>query len=330
MTFHLDSAVYTAQGFNLLPNYGGPASVLSEQAMPTAATELHWPLVRDAGSWGTQTIEPIAQVIVAPNGSRYGQGTNGSNSSELRIPNEDSLDQELTDANLFSLNRFPGVDRLEGGIRVNAALHGGWKFLDGQAVDGLIGESYRVHKSSPWMVGSGLENQASDVVSRVSYTPGQYVDLTARARFDPYRRMTVTFADVLGTFGPQLVKFSGGYLHSSINPYFTYDYVNPFLWGGAGRPVPEPQYPYAAPRDEVTFGANTHYGAWKLAGSVQANLRTHELDTVAATGSYENECFIFSLIAYRRYTSLGGDNGASGVLFQITLKTVGEFGFHPM
>jgi hypothetical protein len=31
---------------------------------------------------------------------------------------------------------------------------------------------------------------------------------------------------------------------------------------------------------------------------------------------------------YRRFTSLSGDHGATAVLFQITLKTVGQFGFH--
>ena len=30
----------------------------------------------------------------------------------------------------------------------------------------------------------------------------------------------------------------------------------------------------------------------------------------------------------RRYTSYAGDNGSTLVLFQITFKTVGQFGFH--
>jgi LPS-assembly protein len=335
LTFHVDSALYSAESFNEAPNFGTAGSVQSQQAMPTAAVELHWPLVRDAGSWGAQTIEPIAQLIVAPNGSRYGLGYGSGNSVPTRIPNEDSLDQELTDANLFALNRFPGVDRLEGGIRVNAALHGDWKFLDGEALDGLVGESYRVHKDSPWMIGSGLSNQASDIVSRLSYTPGQYADLTARTRFDPNRRMTVTFADATGSFGPQSLKFFLGYLHTSINPYFTYDYaqtllMSGILWGGNGKEGTTPQEPYPAPRDEATFGMSTHYGAWKLSTNGMADVRTHTMDSVSVTASYENECLIFSLFAYKRYTSLGGDNGASGVLFQITLKTVGQFGFHPM
>src|SRR5208283_658306 len=133
LILHTDSAVYSAQDFTGIPNWGSEGSVQAAQAMPTAAMHVRLPLVRDAGSWGTQIIEPIAQLVVAPNGSKYGFTTlaNGTTVSTTRIPNEDSLDQELTDANLFALNRFSGVDRLEGGIRVSAALHGAWKFPGG-------------------------------------------------------------------------------------------------------------------------------------------------------------------------------------------------------
>ncbi len=162
LTFHVDSAAYEAHYFNGLPNFGTSGSVQTAQAMPTGATEVRLPMVRDAGSWGTQTVEPIAQVIVAPNGSKYGYTTlaNGTTVSTTRVPNEDSLDQELTDANLFALNRFTGVDRLEGGIRMNAGLRGAWNFPNGAGLDGLVGEGYRVQKSSPWLIGSGLENRA--------------------------------------------------------------------------------------------------------------------------------------------------------------------------
>ena len=57
-------------------------------------------------------------------------------------------------------------------------------------------------------------------------------------------------------------------------------------------------------------------------------MQTSQMVSVLAGGSYEDECFIFDISFYRRYTSVNGDGGASSVLFQITLKTVGEFGFH--
>jgi len=333
LTLHGDSTAYAASDFNALPNFGTTGSVESAQGMPTAATQVRVPLVRDAGSWGSQTIEPIAQLIVAPNGSKYGNsiGPNGTPVSTSRIPNEDSLDQELTDANLFALNRFPGVDRLEGGVRAAAALHGAWLFPGGANIDGLVGDSYRTAKSSPWWIGSGLENQFSDVVSRVSFTPGSYLDLTARARFDPYKQMQVRYADLLASAGPETLKFTAGYFHSSINPYFTYDYgPNGVFWGGDGKTQTTSTEPYVAPRDEISAGATARYGHWRLSATARANIRTHQMDSVGVGGAYEDECSIFNLTFIQRYTSIGGDNGATTVLFQITLKTVGTFGFNPL
>ena len=83
--------------------------------------------------WGTQLIEPIAQIVVGPQ---------TGDSQNTKYPNEDSLDLEFTDANLFGFNRFPGIDRLDGGVRANVALHGAW-YLGGTTFDGLIGQSYR-------------------------------------------------------------------------------------------------------------------------------------------------------------------------------------------
>ena len=62
----------------------------------------------------------------------------------------------------------------------------------------------------------------------------------------------------------------------------------------------------------------------------RANLRTHEMDQVSVTAGYEDECLIFNVVGYKRYTSIGGDHGDTAVMIEITLKTVGEFGFHAM
>lgn len=42
--------------------------------------------------------------------------------------------------------------------------------------------------------------------------------------------------------------------------------------------------------------------------------------------TYEDECFIFDVSYNKRYTPLNGDNGATSILFQLTFKTVGQFG----
>jgi LPS-assembly protein len=78
----------------------------------------------------------------------------------------------------------------------------------------------------------------------------------------------------------------------------------------------------------VTLGAATQYGSYKLNGYVRQNLTLGKLDSIGVHGTYEDECFIFDVNFSRRYTSIDNDNGGTTILFQITLKTVGQFGFH--
>ena len=47
-------------------------------------------------------------------------------------------------------------------------------------------------------------------------------------------------------------------------------------------------------------------------------------------GIYEDECFILDLRLFRRYTSIDGDNGSTTVLFLLTFKTIGQFGYRAL
>jgi LPS-assembly protein len=51
---------------------------------------------------------------------------------------------------------------------------------------------------------------------------------------------------------------------------------------------------------------------------------------VGADAIYEDECFIFDLRMYRRYTSINGDSGSTTVLFLLTFKTIGQFGYRAL
>jgi LPS-assembly protein len=304
-TLNVDSAAYTAQDFNLTPNYGAQSNVQSAQAMPTAAAMLRWPFQRDAGSWGTQILEPMAQIIVAPQGSSY---------LTTQIPNEDSLDQDFTDANLFSLNRFPGVDRLEGGPRANVALHGVWFLPNGANLDALIGQAYRTRDDFAFNVNSGLRKTASDVVTHLAYTPNANFDIMTRERFD-HRTGQIRYVDAVATTGPSWLRLNTGYLYTPDDPYQFYD-SNP------------PPTAVTTPRNEVQAGASTRFGVWRGDINARRDLQSNKMVSLGVGGAYEDECVIFDVHYFRRYTSIAGDSGSTTILFQVTLKTVGQFGFH--
>ncbi len=316
LILHVDSAVYDAHGLDRQPSWGPVDSASTAQAMPDAALQMRWPFWRDAGSWGSQVIEPEVQVIASPFGSSYGIRTNsnGTNYLNTLVPNEDSFGVEFTDANLFSLNRFPGIDRLEGGPRAAAALRGSWYFPDGAVIDGLVGQSYRLRKDSAFPNGTGLENTVSDVVTRLTFTPNKYLDLTGRMRFD-HRNWDVRYADGIASGGPAWLRLSAGYIFEAVNPinYYTVPPTGTF---------PGP------PRNEVTVGANTSFGHYRFSAFARRDIQLGKMVQTGLTGAYEDECFVFSGNFFRRYTSLNNDSGASTFLFQITLKTVGTFGYH--
>lgn len=304
---HLTTAAYIGNRLEEQPDYFPVDSVDTAHALPQAGVTFRWPLMR-SGAWGSQLIEPIVQFIAAPN-------TGGA--SQALIPNEDSLYLEFTDANLFGWNKFPGIDRQEGGIRANYALHGAW-YIGGTTLDGLIGQSWRLHKDSTFPDGSGLENNFSAVVTRLTFTPNPWLDLTWQSRFAT-NPTTMQFTDATAGFGTDRLRLNLGYLYTATNPYDLYE-----------EPPTTPQPALTVPRNEIAIGASSNLGAWHLTAYERENLQNRTADSAGFTGSYQNECMIFAVLFDRRFTSLNGDNGATTLLVQITFKTVGQFGFNAL
>jgi LPS-assembly protein len=309
ITLHGDAAAYDATQFNETPNFSSNTSTGTARALPQVAVDFRWPFARDGGAWGTQIIEPIAQVVVAPQ----------TGDSQIRhIPNEDSLDFEFTDANLFGFNRFTGIDRLDGGVRANVGLHGAW-YLGGTTFDGLIGQSYRTSKDDLFPEASGLHDEVSDIVARGTFAPTKWLDLTYRTRLDKATLQT-HFADAVGSAGIDRFRVSAGYIYTNFNPYTYYD-----------QPAPPPTgTSYYFPRNEITLGLSSKWGDYRVAGNIRRDLATNQMVSAGADAIYEDECFIFDLRLFRRYTSINGDSGATTVLFLLTFKTIGQFGYRAL
>ena len=309
LKLHADAIGYNATDFNLQPNFGPTSRVNTARALPQMAVDVRWPFMRDSGAWGTQLIEPMAELVVAP--------AVGA-SQQIRYPNEDSLDFAFTDANLFGFNRFPGVDRLDGGVRANLALHAAW-YLDGTVLDGLIGQSFRTAPDPVFPAGSGLHDTVSDIVARASFSPTHWLDLVYRTRLD-HRSLATRMADATATVGGRRLQVTAGYLYTTFDPYYFYDQAQPPPVGSS----------YYFPRNELTLGFVTNWGDYRLDGFAQRDLATNQMVAIGGDAIYENECVILDFKLYRRYTAFAGDSGSTTVLLQITFKTIGQFGFHAL
>ncbi len=148
--------------------------------MPTIGVDYRYPFISTHG-WGTQTIEPIAQVIARPNETQIG-----------RFPNEDAQTLVFDDSNLFRVDKFSGYDRVEGGGRANYGAQYTAQFNQGGFVNMLFGQSYQLFGQNSFAqasatntgLDSGLDTRASDYVARASYAPNSTYKLTSRFRFD--------------------------------------------------------------------------------------------------------------------------------------------------
>ena len=310
ITLHGDAIGYDASHFNEQPNFGPTDKVDTARALPQLGVDFHWPFMRDSGKWGTQVIEPIVQLIVAPQ---------TGDSQIRRYPNEDSLAFEFSDANLFGFNRFSGVDRLEGGVRLNAALHGTW-YLGGTTFDGLIGQSYRTTKDNLFPEYTGLHDEVSDIVGRLSLAPTPWLNMTYRTRLD-HNNLATRMADALVSVGVPKFNVSAGYLYTTFDPFTLFD-----------QPLPPPSdSAFFIPRDEVTVNVGSNWGRYRFTGFAIRNLTSDDMVAWGGDAIYEDECFILDTKLYRTYTALPGEpSGVTVLLFQLTFKTIGQFGYRAL
>ncbi|HXW25429.1 MAG TPA: LPS-assembly protein LptD [Xanthobacteraceae bacterium] len=173
-----DLATATIDNQPGVSNFITPGTQDMARVMPTVGLEYRYPFI-SAESWGTQTIEPIAQLIVRPNETYIG-----------RMPNEDAQSLIFDDSNLFKVDKFSGWDREEGGTRVNYGAQYTAQFNQGGTISALVGQSYQLLGLNSFSVAdtantgldSGLETRLSDYVARLSYQPDKTYMFTARFR----------------------------------------------------------------------------------------------------------------------------------------------------
>lgn len=181
----------------LLQNEDDPGYVF--RAIPAMILDWRYPLIRDEGTI-RQVVEPIVNVMVSPYGG-----------NSRRIPNEDSLSFEFDEINLFSLNRFPGVDRFDGGPRVNYGLRTAAYGRKGGYSEVMVGQSFRLKEDDTFGPGSGVNETLSDYVARVTIQPTPYFSLTDRVRLSQNRDLAVQRQELSATLGPQALRLTVAY-----------------------------------------------------------------------------------------------------------------------
>lgn len=248
------------------------------------ATELNGRYIPDNT---TLVLEPVAQLVTA---------TNGGNPAGL--PDEDSIAYALSATNLFDANPSPGLDLWTGGTRATFGVRSTALMPGGQVV-AMIGQQYRFNTQADLPTVLDLNNNASNIVGRITADFAPNLSLTHQFALDP-RDGTIRQNEfyLTGRLGFSTVELS--YL----------------------KLPPNAADPTLGEQEQLNLNATVIlYRNWGVFGIAQRDLANGRMLEAGFGLTYDNDCFVAALGFSRRYTTVLDLPPSSSVVFHIGLKT---------
>lgn len=232
-----------------------------------AAIELRWPFQRVEAGGATQILEPVAQLVWSPDDTK-------------NLPNEDSRLVEFDEANLFSLNRFPGSDAVETGLRLNLGVN--WTRIapDGWTLGVTAGRVFRDAPIPEFSNASGLGTTTSDwMIAVTGETPtGIYLAGRMIAADD----LTVTRGELHVEYETDHAAFNSGYIWSAADAFESRpDRISELVLGGRYDLTPN----------------------WTASASGRYDFEADSYRRADFGLTFKNECVLFDLSLSRRFTS---------------------------
>jgi LPS-assembly protein len=260
---------------------------------PVASVELRWPLAR-AGAGATHVIEPIAQVVWS------------DALGDEDPPNEDSQLPEFDETNLFALNRYPGRDRIETGLRANLGVSytrhdpAGWSFSL------AVGRVVRANDTEQFGSDTGLDGYASDWVGAASVTLADSLVALNRTRLGD--DLSIRSNEFGLAYEVERGALAAAYV------YLAEDSSNPVL-----GPQPE--------SSEVTLDARYRVlPNWRIAGLWRYDFASDNPIRAGGSITYGNECAEIDLSLSRRFVTSANVPPSTSIGFVVRLTGLGAAG----
>jgi LPS-assembly protein len=238
------------------------------RVMPTIGLEYRYPFI-NVQPWGTTTVEPIAQVIIRPNEPYAG-----------KLPNEDAQSMTFDTSNLFSVDKFSGYDRVEGGGRANVGVQATTQFDRGGAVKVMFGQSYQLFGLNSFAVAdvtntavdSGLATPRSDYIASAEYSPNRTYTFSVRSRLDQASLNVQRFeAEGRANFDRWSVSLMYG------------DYA------------PQPDLGYLVRREGILASGSVKIAAnWVVTGAARWDLVANQINQYVVGAGYVDDCFVLA------------------------------------
>ena len=280
-------------------NYLPVGDTQAFRLMPTVGLEYRYPFI-NIQPWGSTTVEPIAQIIIRPNETYAG-----------KLPNEDAQSLVFDASNLFSVDKFSGYDRVEGGGRANVGVQSTTQFDRGGAVKVLFGQSYQLFGLNSFAVNdamntglnSGLDKPRSDYVASTSYSPNSTYTFSVRSRMDEQ------------TWNVQRFEAEG---RANFNRWAV-----SVIYGNYAA---QPELGYLTRREGIlTTGSLKVATNWVVSGSARWDLEANKINQYVLGAGYVDDCFVLAANYVTSYSYAAGTAPPTlshAFMFQIGLRTL--------
>lgn len=272
----------------------------------SAGLDVSFPLFRPVGTTGSLIVEPMAQLSI-------------SNKADLNplIPIEDSQTLELDNISLFRMDRFPGFDLLEGGVRFTAGTRATLNWDSHRSASLFVGRSMREGRQNAFLVPipddpdqlydpSGLARRASDWVVQGTFDPTDRVRGWFHAVADTKGNLRYAEATVSGDWGR---RNSGAlsYILDSSNP----------IDGEMNRNYEFIQF----------TGQQFVYGNWGITVRGIADLERDIMTRSEVGLLYDDDCFRIEVGWKRDNTRVRPTGPSEGIFIRLNLATFGGTGY---
>lgn len=271
------------------------------RGVTTAALDVKWPLVGQFLG-GTQVLTPRVQLVASPK------------IRNLDVPNEDSRAIELDTGNLFAINRFPGYDRIEDGVRFTYGFD--WQFEAPRwRIKTTVGQSVRLNNRATVLPdGTGLANKTSDIVGRTEVRYRDFLNFVHRFRVDK-DSLAIRRNEFDAVIGNTRTYLEIGY--TKLNRDISGDIED------------------LQDREEVRAAGRVAFARyWSLFGSAVVNMTDRSEDPVNGSdgfqplrtrlgAAYEDDCLQIALTWRRDYVALGDVKRGDSFQLRFALKNIG-------
>ncbi len=177
---------------------------LQTAVTPGLAFTASLPLRKTARGGGMTVLEPVAQLV-------------WTGDYDIDTPNDDSTQPAFDAGNLLGFQRFPGLDRVEDGLRANLALR--WRTItpEGWSLGLTLGRVLRRDDASDlFSPGTGLDGTQSDWLGQIEVDLARGLAVRSLLLVDD--DASVTLSETRMRYGGRRLRLSAGYVWQEEDP----------------------------------------------------------------------------------------------------------------